>query len=39
MVVFYFNPLHRQLLDEAPFLCRVKATSQYGVYATPGAAH
>jgi SAM-dependent methyltransferase len=39
VVVFYFNPLHRRLLDEAPFLCRVKATSQYAVYATPGAAH
>lgn len=37
VVVLYFYPLHRRVLDEAPFLRRVKATSQYAVYATPGA--
>lgn len=36
VVVLYFNPLHRRVLDELPFLRRVKATSQYAVYATPG---
>ena len=33
VLVFYINPLHRRLLEEAPFLERVKATSQYAVYA------
>lgn len=37
VVVFYFNPLHRRVLEEAPFLRPVKATSKYAVYASPGA--
>lgn len=33
VLVFYKNPQHRRLFEEAPFLSRVKATSQYAVYA------
>jgi SAM-dependent methyltransferase len=33
VLVFYRNPLHGRLLEEAPFLERIKATSQYAVYA------
>lgn len=33
VLVFYKNPQHRRLFDEASFLSRVKATSQYAVYA------
>lgn len=32
--VLYKNPQHRRILDEAPFLRRVKLTSQYAVYAS-----
>jgi hypothetical protein len=32
--VFYRNPLHRRVFEDAPFLRRVKATSQYAVYAS-----
>jgi SAM-dependent methyltransferase len=33
VLVFYKNPLHRRVFEEASFLRRVKATSQYAVYA------
>jgi SAM-dependent methyltransferase len=33
LFVFYKNPLHRRVFDEAPFLRLVKGTSQYAVYA------
>jgi SAM-dependent methyltransferase len=32
ILVFYKNPLHRQVFDTAPFLRLVRATSQYAVY-------
>jgi SAM-dependent methyltransferase len=38
VIVFYVNPVHRWLLDKAPFLRRIKATSQYAVYASSGTA-
>ena len=34
VLVFYKNPLHRRVFEDAPFLRRVKATSQYAVYAS-----
>ena len=34
VLVFYKNPLHRRVFENAPFLRRVKATSQYAVYAS-----
>ena len=38
VIVFYVNPVHRWMLEKASFLRRVKATSQYAVYASPGLA-
>jgi SAM-dependent methyltransferase len=39
VVVFYNTPVHRRLLDEAPFLAPVRIVSQYAVYASrPGGA-
>ncbi len=38
VIIFYVNPVHRWMLEEAPFLRRVKATSQYAVYACCGTA-
>lgn len=37
VLVFYKNPQHRRVFDEAPFLRRVKATSRYAVYASDSA--
>jgi hypothetical protein len=37
VLVFYKNPLHRRVFEDAPFLRRVKATSQYAVYASRAA--
>ena len=34
VIVFYVNPVHRWMLEKAPFLRRIKATSQYAVYAS-----
>jgi SAM-dependent methyltransferase len=34
VLVFYRTPVHQQLFNDAPFLRRVKATSQYAVYAS-----
>lgn len=33
VLVFYKTPVHRHVLDDAPFLTPVKATSQYAVFA------
>jgi SAM-dependent methyltransferase len=38
VIVFYVNPVHRWMLEKAPFLRRIKATSQYAVYASSGTA-
>ena len=38
VLVFYKNPRHSRVLDEVPFLRRVKVTSKYAVYASATAA-
>jgi SAM-dependent methyltransferase len=39
VLIFYRTPVHRRLLDEAPFLRPIKVTTQYAVYASLAATH
>ena len=33
LYVIYYNPVHKAVVDAAPFLTRIKTTRDYAVYA------
>lgn len=39
VLIYYRTPIHRRLLDEAPFLRPIKVTTQYAVYASLTTTH